>query len=329
MNAMFFSMFAAAAPLAVAQEQATTLAAACDRSDVVVLATVTAVADPSPAWHRLVWRTDEVLAGQIGATLTLLEPAGACCGRSLFALGLGDRRLLFLRRAGQTLHPFGGSRGVVVPTAGILAHARALLAAPAPAARAALLAASLGHAEPRVALDAAHALAAMPALELGPPALRRVRDALTLAVRRGLTSAAPLLDVTVRTADPALLDTALALYLEEPRRGSARLLRRGLARAEPALLTGRLPAHLRGDPAAELRAAELLRAMPGHHGEAALSALLASTDCPRVQLCAAEGLLAAGRPARALRASVPAAVLELAERRVAAVRFRSIRPDSR
>ena len=72
-----------------------------------------------------------------------------------------------------------------------------------------------------------------------------------LAVRRGSTQAAALIEVTVRSADASMLDAALELYLNVGRADQARLLRRGLSRVPAALLTGRLPVVQTGDPGAE------------------------------------------------------------------------------
>lgn len=314
---------------APAQEQATTLSRACERADVIVLATITAATDPSPAFHRLEWRVDQLLHGQLGAAFALMEPAGACCGRSLFALTSGDQRLLFLKRTGATLHPFGGGRGVVTPTAAILAHVGQLLAAADPAARAHLLALNLTNIEPRVAHDAAHALAAMPQLTLAQADRGRVCNALRLAVQRGQTTAASLIEVAGRAADATVLDEIIPLYLDERRADRARMLRTGLGRISPALVTGRLPGLLDDDRQRQLRAAELLRELDGAHADSTMRTLLATTTCPRVKLCLAEGLLQAGAAAATLRAAVPPAVLELAERRVARPGFRSIRPGPR
>jgi hypothetical protein len=98
---------------AAAQEQATALSTAARAAAVVVRATVVVATDPSPEWHRLQFRTSEVLKGTVGGSFALLEPSGACCGRSLFALQPGQSCLLFLRQIGAVLHPFGGSRGVL------------------------------------------------------------------------------------------------------------------------------------------------------------------------------------------------------------------------
>ncbi len=155
-----------ALPLA-AQDQATTLLAQARAADAVVVARVTAASDPSPEWHRLEFVTTQVLKGNSPGEFAVLEPAGACCGRSLFALQIGDERLLFLRRRGPSWHPCGGARGVVPAAPEVVAHVTALLAAPNDSALAHLLADNVGHQEARIADDAAHALAVLPQIALG------------------------------------------------------------------------------------------------------------------------------------------------------------------
>lgn len=332
MNSLSFRSFVAAV-LAVTtlpgQDQATPLATACDKADVIVVATVTVETDPSPEWHRLAFRLDEVLRGPAPSTFELMEPAGACCGRSLFALQPGDQRLLFLRRTGPVLHPFGGGRGVLPPTPTVLAHVRALLQAPDAAARVAVLLTGLDSAEPRVADDAAHALASAPNLRLDAAGRAHVADALAAAVDAGSTRAAALVDVALRSADAGGLDMVLDLYLATPRDDQARLLRTGLGRVSSAMLTARLPGLCRGQRTRELRGAELLCDIGDANANAALDGILTSTQCPRVQLCTVEGLLAAGAEPKTLRQRVPAAVLALAERRRNHPTFRAIRPDLR
>ncbi|MCR9243833.1 MAG: hypothetical protein NXI31_02295 [bacterium] len=308
------------------QQQATTLARASERAAVIVVATVTSVTEPVPGFKRVAWQTDSRLRGTIGNTFALLEPAGACCGRSLFALSAGERRLLFLERRSTGLHPFGGGRGVLEPTLELREHVAALLSASTQQTRATLLARHLDHSNQRIALDAAHALAEYRGVQLAAADKQRVVTALERAVARGHTTAAALLDVTLETRDPALLDRALALYLAESHKDRARLLRSGLSRTDPARVTARLPVSLKRDPAVELRAAELLRALPAAQGAPALANLLGSTSCPKVKLCAVEGLLAAGHSAGSLKNRVPSSILELAKRRTRAARFRSIRP---
>lgn len=315
---------------AVAQDQATTLLANSQRADVVVRATVVAASDPSPDWHRLEFRTDELLKGRLGAGFAVLEPAGACCGRSLFALQPGAPCLLFLQRRGATLHPLGGARGVLADEAEVAAHVRALLAATDATATAALLANGLQSPLPRIADDAAHALASLPSLALDRRRCDAVAEALTHAVGARLATAASLVEVAVRVADASMLDTLLPLYLGQERADQAALLRDGLARCAADELVTRLPMHLRSDEAGELRAAELLARLPAEHGAPALRRLLTTTPSPRVQLRVAETLLDQGATVSSLPARLPAPVLRLAERRRhTAQPFRSIQPTSR
>lgn len=314
------------APVA-AQDPATTLLAGCLQAPVVVRATVLAATDPSPEWHRLSFRNDEVLKGTLPATFEVLEPAGACCGRSLFALEPGQHCLLFLRRTGPLLHPFGGSRGVLADEPQLVAAVRDLLAAADDAARAQRLVLQLQHPDARIAADAAHALAALPTLSLTSGERAVLGAALQTALQQRRTTAAPLLETAVRLQDPALLDELLPAYLATDRDDQARLLRRGLGRASTAMLTERLPMFVGTDDGRQLRAAELLAELPAADTLPMLQALVQTTGCPRVKLCASEALLAGGVPAANLAPFVPEAILDLAQQRRQAPRtFRSIRP---
>ncbi|MBL8732164.1 MAG: hypothetical protein JNN13_07320 [Planctomycetes bacterium] len=313
---------------AAAQDAGSTLAALAERADLVVRATVVAATDPSPQWHRMQFASVQVLKGTAAATFELLEPAGACCGRSLFALQIGDERLLFLRRTGQTLHPLGGARGVLPAAAAVVAHVSALLAAPDAAARAAVLTAGLAADAPRVADDAAQALSTLPQLSLGSPQRAAITTALGDAVRRGSTRTAPLVEVLARLGDDASLDACLPIYLDTPRDDQAALLRRGLARGGTLAVATRLPLHVDRDDQRVQRAAELLAELPPEHARPALQRLLLAAPHPRVQLTLTAGLLAAGlRPAE-LAPLVPAPVLELAQNRHDRPRpLRVVRPD--
>lgn len=313
---------------AAAQDAGSTLAALAERADVVVRATVVAATDPSPQWHRMQFQTTQVLKGTAAATFELLEPAGACCGRSLFALQPGDQRLLFLRRTGQTLHPLGGARGVLPAEAAVVAHVEALLTAADAAALADVLTHGLAADAPRVADDAAQALSTLPQLDLGAPQRAAVAAALGDAVRRGSTRTAPLVDVVARLGDDATIDTCLPIYLATPRDDQAALLRRGLARGGTQVLAIRLPLHVDADGQRVQRAAELLAELPPEHARPALQRLLQSAPHPRVQLTLTEGLLAAGlRPAE-LAPLVPAPVLALAQTRHDRPRpLRVVRPE--
>ncbi|MGC6487125.1 MAG: hypothetical protein ACON4Z_05745, partial [Planctomycetota bacterium] len=159
---------AAACP-GVAQQQPTSLAALTQRADVIALASVTNSVLAQPQLRRVVLRSDEVLKGALGATFTLTEPAGRCCGRSLFTLQAGHARLVFLRRVGPTLHVLAGERGLVPAEPELVADVRALLDAGGGAALTNLLVQQLTATTPRVADDAAAALAAQPALSLSDP----------------------------------------------------------------------------------------------------------------------------------------------------------------
>ena len=312
-----------------AQDQATTLLECGRRADVVVRATVLAATDPSPEFHRLRFARTELLKGTVGATFELLEPAGACCGRALFALQPGEAVLLFLRRTGAVLHPFGGARGVVADDAGVLAAVRELLAADDDATRAARLVIQLGHGDPRVAADAAHALATLPTLQLDAAQRSAVAAALQLAAQRHRTTLPPLLDAALRTADAAALDQLLPTYLGAARDDTAALLRRRLARLAPTTLASRLPGLVGDDTSRQLRAAELLAELPPAEGAGTLQTLLATTPCPRVKLCCSRALLDAGADLAELAAFVPAPILELAaRRRLEPRRFRSVRPTT-
>lgn len=325
----FFPWLAALAAIAPAQDQATTLLACSKQANVVVRATVLGASDPNPEWHRLHFRADEVLKGNVAAEFVLLEPAGACCGRSLFAMTTGDRCLLFLRTTGSTLHPFGGSRGVLADEAPVVAHVRALLAAlgNGDAAVAAVLANDLRSSEPRIANDAAHALAVLPTLPLAATDRANVATALAAAVDAGSTTAASLVDVAVRLGDDTTLGTLTATYLGTPRDDQGRLLRRGLARCSAESVLAIVPNAAGTDEARQLRAAELLAALPIDRTQLALRLMITSSPSARVKLRATQALLEAGAPAADFESDVPPAVLDLAERRRDEMKkFRSIRP---
>lgn len=315
----------AAAP--AAQDQATTLLHCGQSADVVVRATVLAATDPTPEFHRLRFARAELLKGDVGATFELLEPAGACCGRALFALQPGEGVLLFLRRTGVVLHPLGGARGVLADRPDVVAAVRDLLAAGDDAARATRLVAQLDHGDPRVAADAAHALATLPTLQLDAVQRDAVASALQLAALRHRTTLPPLLDAALRTADAAAIDHLLPVYLGAGRDDTAALLRRRLAGLAPTAIASRLPGLVGDDAARQLRAAELLAELPVAEGTGPLQALLTTSPCPRVKLCASRALLDAGADAAELVPFVPTPILELAERRrLEPRRFRSVRP---
>jgi hypothetical protein len=311
-----------------AAAQAPTLLQALRSADVVVTARVVAASDPSPEWHRLHFAVTSVIAGAPGPTLTILEPAGACCGRSLFALQVGDERLLFLSRVGATLHPRGGAHGVLLPTPALLAHVAALRDADDPVRLAQVLSQALDSDEPAVVDDAAATLAGLPAAVLGRVDRAAVGRAFAQALAAERPRQAHLADVAVRLADEALLDSVLDAYVRAPAPGHARLLRQALQRGDPGAIAARIQGHARGDDQV-LRAVELLLELPPAAAWPTLASLLPRAH-PRVALRAAEGLLGQGVRAQDLVQVVPGPVLELAERqRRHGPPFRAIDPARR
>jgi hypothetical protein len=311
-----------------AQQQATTLSTLAQRADVVAHAAVTSASSPAPGWRQLTLRTVASFKGAAGATFTLREPEGRCCGRSLFSLQPGDERILFLSRVGATLHTMGGGRGVLPPTPALTAHTRALLQAPTTNALGHLLAQHIDDEEPRIAHDAAMALATLPSLALTATERSRVASSLADAVQRGSTKSAALADVAARLGDAQTVDAVLPIYMAARRQDQADLLRKALARCSPALVAERMTAHVGATPRGDLRAATLLVELPANVAHAAMSDLLSRPVHPRtkVQLC--EGLLAAGVTQASLQPMVPAPVLDMAvARRASRPTFRNIRPS--
>ena len=295
------------------QQQPTTLAALVRRADVVVRASVTQSLLPTPQWRRVDLRSDDVLKGTLGATFTLTEPAGRCCGRSLFALRAGDARLLFLRRVGPTLRVMGGDRGMLPAEPAMLDHVRALRDAGDGDALTRLLVQQLSADHPRIAGDAAAALAVRPALSLSVKERADVTASLAAAVRRGATAAAALADVLARLGDGAAVDALLPLFLETSRADQAVLLRRALTRCPPQVVAERMALYAgRGRERGEVRAAGLLAALPAAAGQPAMAGMLSRPSHPRVKLKLCEGLLAAGVAPAALAPMVPPVVLEMA-----------------
>ena len=314
------------APLC-AQQQAATMASLAARADVVVRASVTYSVRPTPQWRQVGLRTDAVLKGQVGQTFTLTEPAGECCGRSLFSLRVGDERLLFLRRVGPVLHPMGGGRGVLPATPALLTHAAALMQAETTNALAHLLAQSLASSEPRISHDAAMALAALPNLTLSAADRAAAMAALSTSVQRGSTRTAALADVAARLGDASALDVVLPLYLRATRDDQAKLLGSALSRCAPALVAERMPMHVGATRRDAVRAATLLTTLPPSVGQGAMAALLSRPVHPRAKVELCQGLLAAGVAQASLSPMVPPVVLELAlARRRQGPSFENIRP---
>src|SRR5690606_18675836 len=91
-------------------------------------------------------------------------------------------------------------------------------------------------------------------------------------------------------------------------------------------LVPRLALHSLADTSRQIRAAELLAALPPAAAIAPMRDLLRQPVHPRAKLLAVESLLAAGHRQEQLQGLVPRAVLELAQqRRAAPTRWRSVR----
>ena len=311
-----------------AQDQASTMALLCQKADVIVRGTITGSHYPTAQLHQLTIRTDQVLKGNVSAQFVLTEPAGQCCGRSLFALTVGESRILFLKRIGPILHTTGGGRGVLAATSDLLAHLQSLLAANTTSALGHLLAANLNHAEPRIADDSALALATLPSLSLTVTERSTVIASLKNSVQRGLTRTAALADITARLSDAAAVDSIMPIYLNAAREDQARLLCNALKRCPAEIVADRLPMFVGKVRRSNMRAAKLLTNLPSITAHAAMTNLLQRPNHPQVQMQLCEGLLAAGVSAASLQPMVPEVVLKLAvERRNQRPKFRNINPQ--
>lgn len=325
-KASLLAMFLPA--LLPAQGQATTLSRLSQAAHIVVRATVVSSENPVPKWQRVTLQSDQVLKGQVTNQFSLTEPAGACCGRGLFALQAGDTRILFLRRVGPVLHLMGGGRGVLPTTPDLVNAVQALLAAGTSNELAHLLAQNINHPEPRIADDAALALASLPNLALNVSERLLLAQSLAASVQRGSTRTAALADIAARLGDASAINTVMPLYLQAKRADQASLLGKALARCSADLVAERLPVFVGTARRSNLRAAHLLADLPSATAHAAMSNLLQRPNHPQVQLHLCEGLLAAGMQSASLVPLVPEVVLQMAiKRRTRRPTFRNIRPD--
>lgn len=322
----FPCMLALAATVALtAQDQATTLLAATQQAQVVVRATVLSASDPSPDWHRVSFRSLEVLSGNLATEFVLLEPAGACCGRSLFAMSAGEQYLLFLRREGPRWHSVGGSRGILADDPALTAHVRSLLQAGSAAATKQVLVQGLAANLPRITDDAALALASLPQLQLQAGDRTQIAACLQEAVAHGRALAPSLADILVRDGGSDAIDTLLPLYLRTPHCGQASMLQRALGRCPSSSLLQRLPLHLDDHAGRCLRAIDLLADLDGAEAIAGIEGLLRTHRDVRVQFHAATTLLQRDVSPARLRLSAPAPLVELAQQQ----RLRSATPRFR
>ena len=311
-----------------AQDQASTMARLCQNADVIVRGIVTGSHYPTAELHQLTIKPEQVLKGNVSTQFVLTEPAGQCCGRSLFALMVGETRILFLKRIGPTLHTTGGGRGVLAATSELLTHVENLLATSTTSDLSHLLAANLNHDEPRIADDAALALATLPDLSLTVSERSTVIASLKRSVQRGLTRTAALADIAARLGDTAVVDSMMPIYLSAAREDQARLLRNALKRCPAELVADRLPMFVGKIRRSNMRAAKLLTNLPPITAHAAMTNLLQRPNHPQIQMQLCEGLLAAGVSSASLQPMVPDVVLKLAvKRQNQRPKFRNINPQ--
>jgi hypothetical protein len=309
-----------------AQQDATTLLALGVRADAVAVATATSVTEPAAGWLRVTFRTDERLRGELPPAVSLLEPAGRCCGLALHALAAGDGVLLFLSRSGPNWHVTGGARGVLEATPGAVAHVRALLAA-APADRAGLLIDAFDHVDQRVADDAVLALPGATAGALTDHQRARFEQRLRTALELPNAQLPALLAAAPQVLAQHL-DVVLPHYLTAPDHGQLDLLRRHCLRLDDQQVLNGLLARWPEQADAAGRAVQLLCGLPALTGRRELLAASNGTAGRTARLLAVQTLLEQGVPEPTLRASVPGAVVDLALQRLnKAPARRAIRPE--
>src|SRR5439155_23386306 len=136
--------------------------------------------------------------------------------------------------------------------------------------------------------------------------------ALATELLQGSTLVPALVDVVARSGGAGAARCLLTGYLGAASAGQALSLQQALVRlpgdaVREALAIAAMPA-----AAAQVRAAELLLAMPDPANTQLLLRLLQWSSTPRAALAATEALLAAGESPGALAPRVPAPVLEMA-----------------
>ncbi len=318
-----------AATFLPAQEDATTLAGLCGDAGLVVLVDVLARIDPTPDTHAMRFAPRLVLKGQDPGLFEVREPAGACCGRTLFGLLPGSRHLLFLRAHDGAFHLQGGARGLAGGDAATVGHVQALLAADG-AARTALLASTLEHGDARLRRDAALSLWRLPELASAPPAVRQaVERAALVALDGPADSVLPYLTAAAaRSGSTAVLEGLIDAYVTGERSELRQLLRTGLPAFGEEQAAAALAARLPRDDDGRMRGIALLADLDCRPARAALVQVLRARPGPRVQLTAARVLLAQGEQPANLLPLVPQAVLEAAALPPPPPPLRVIRPES-
>ncbi len=324
-----------------AQAGATTLQSCTDAATRIVVArAVERIDDSARGRTQLRFVVEEVLRGSRAPSLVTLEEAsGAACGRALFAVVPGVRRILFLDGSADTPRLVRlGARAVPDADRATVEHVDGLVrTANNPAARRRLLVDALDDLRPRIRDDAARALAATPALgTAGGSDAARLLAALDRAFEDPSIDPTPLWIAATRCDPQATLGRLCDGYLHTSRNEILSLLE-GALLAGPAesLADCLVPAlaHEGADVAAR-RAAVLLRQLgPSSARSRIARALLASSD-RGIAVQAAEVLLDDATPDAWLHAMVAPDVLRDAARAHSTAapaapptRWRSIDPE--
>lgn len=315
-----------------AQEEASTLVQLAAGADVVVVADVLARTDPDPERHELRFRTVRLLKGDLPERFTLQEPAGACCGRALFAMLPGTGQLLFLQRRDGALHLLTGARGAASPAAAQVEHVRQLLAATTAPQRLAVLGAGLHSEHERVRRDAVLALAADADLPAAAPALRAAVAALAEQAFDAVVPDAALphlVTVGARLAEPRVLQLLVEGWVRHERADLRRLGETGIRGFAPDAAAAAVARAMPADEAGRLRGIDLLACLPADASRPVLLQLLRTAPLPRIQVRACRLLLQNGTDAAELGPLVPAEIVALARELDLPPRLRAVRPEPR
>ncbi len=326
-----------AAPAAIAQQGATTLAALTQRADVVAQVRALAVDVHHPERCRAVLRPLATLKGTpVSQVFELTEPPGRACGRALFGLLPGRSYVAFLARdahGGLTLVG-GGARALVALEPGLLQHVHALTTAGADALACAI--SGLDSASARVRDDAAFSLPFVAGLTGASSAQRiRIDAALRDRLNRGERTALPLLQSATRMRLQQSAPFVVDAFLHAKNRSLEPLLCRAAASIDPqsagiAVTNEWLELAGAEDGAtATDRLLALLEELPPNAARAGLLAAMQSSD-RKQRIRAGVAWLRKGLAPQELRASVRGDEFATCELCVTdAPTFRSIRPSQK
>ncbi len=313
-----------------AQDEASTLARLVDASSAVVEARVVALPDPGGDPHRVVFRVQRRIAGDVDDTFELSEPAMYGCGSALRGLVPGVGVLAFVRvtPSGVAL-TVPNVRAIPTKDPALVAHVTALVRTRDAAGRLRLATAALGDAHERIRRDASIDLSWLPGVENADAAMR---DALTAAVERHAQRRDPVLATTVRAAARAgadrALDTLLPLALDVTPHPLRRFAESSLTQFDAGVVVARLAASLPETLEGRARAVAICAQLPLAQARPLLLHLYSD---PSSQLGALAGatLLRLGLPETQLPSATDDRRIDaVRDAMPAAPRFRSIRPGA-